>query len=165
MAAAENGNANANGGGDAGKRMQAELLGRAGGWLLDSMQEADAETEKESENDGAKLASGQLPSPPSPPPLLPMPIAAPMPTASFSQNIFYQAVGFLIGLFMAMATMYPMSRLTKAIVEEKETRMQETLLMMGLAPEVLVASWFVSALDTFTLTVGGICHVLTHSFL
>jgi hypothetical protein len=49
---------------------------------------------------------------------MPMPIAAPMPTAAFSQNIFYQAVGFLIGLFMAMATMYPMSRLVKSIVGE-----------------------------------------------
>jgi hypothetical protein len=35
---------------------------------------------------------------------------------------FVVPVGFLVGLFMAMATMYPMSRLVKAIVEEKETR-------------------------------------------
>ena len=48
----------------------------------------------------------------------------PMPTPSFEQNIFYTAVGYLLGLAISMGFLYPMSRLVKAVVEEKETRMK-----------------------------------------
>ena len=41
-------------------------------------------------------------------------------------------MGFLLGLAMVMATMYPMARLTKGVVEEKESRMREVMRIMGL---------------------------------
>jgi len=49
----------------------------------------------------------------------------PMPTAEYDQNIFYTAVGYLLGLAISMGFLYPMSRLVKGVVEEKETRMKE----------------------------------------
>ena len=96
---------------------------------------------------------------------LPPVYAAPMPTAAFSQNIFFSAVGFLIGLFMAMATLYPLSRLVKAMVEEKEARVKELQLMMGLRGLVFTLSWALTALITFTLTAVLITRVLTSSFI
>jgi uncharacterized membrane protein len=39
-----------------------------------------------------------------------------MPTAAFSQNVFFLAVGYLLGLAIAMAFLYPTSRLIKSIV-------------------------------------------------
>jgi hypothetical protein len=46
---------------------------------------------------------------------------APMPTYKYESNPFYPNVGFLIGFALAMSTLYPMSRLVKTVVEEKET--------------------------------------------
>ena len=37
----------------------------------------------------------------------------PMPTAAYSQNPFFTAVGFLLGLVIAMSFLYPVSRLVK----------------------------------------------------
>ena len=48
----------------------------------------------------------------------------PMPTPSYSQNPFFTSIGYLLGLVIAMSFLYPVSRLIKAIVEEKETRMK-----------------------------------------
>ena len=74
----------------------------------------------------------------------------PMPTPAYTQNPFFTAVGFLLGLVMAMSFLYPVSRsvtnkdswkqfikidtshkidlfifrLIKAMVEEKESRMK-----------------------------------------
>ena len=73
----------------------------------------------------------------------------PMPTAAYSQNSFFLAVGYLLGLTIAMAFLYPVSRLIKSIVEEKETRMRETLYILGVKPWALWWSWFISAVIVF----------------
>ena len=39
----------------------------------------------------------------------------PMPTPAYSQNPFFTAVGFLLGLTIAMAFLFPVSRLIKSI--------------------------------------------------
>ena len=49
----------------------------------------------------------------------------PMPTAEYDQNLFYTAVGYLLGLAISMGFLYPMSRLVKGVVEEKELRIKE----------------------------------------
>ena len=51
--------------------------------------------------------------------------AMPMPTAEYDQNLFYTAVGYLLGLAISMGFLYPMSRLVKGVVEEKELRIKE----------------------------------------
>jgi hypothetical protein len=40
-----------------------------------------------------------------------------------------------------VATLYPVSRLVKSVVEEKEGRMAELMAMMGLAPWVHSLAW------------------------
>eukprot|EP01039_Chlorochromonas_danica_P006887 gene6887-7611_t len=59
-------------------------------------------------------------------------IFTPYPTFAYDQNPFYSSVGFLLGLAMIMSTMYPMSKLAKSVVEEKELRMRELMKIMGL---------------------------------
>mmetsp|Transcript_200 Transcript_200/g.364 ORF Transcript_200/g.364 Transcript_200/m.364 type:complete len:2007 (-) Transcript_200:174-6194(-) len=89
-------------------------------------------------------------------------VSMPFPTAAFDQNIFYKAVGFLLGLAMTMATMYPMSRLVKSVVEEKESRMREVMKIMGLRDSSHQVSWFLTALVLFlwiSVTTTLICHV------
>jgi ABC-type multidrug transport system fused ATPase/permease subunit len=73
----------------------------------------------------------------------------PYPTAAYNQNPFYQQVGFLLGLAIVMSTMYPMSRLTKAVVEEKELRMREVMKIMGLRDWVHQIGWFLPAFVLF----------------
>jgi hypothetical protein len=73
----------------------------------------------------------------------------PMPTAAYSQNTFYLAVGYLLGLTIAMAFLYPTSRLIACIVEEKETRMREILFIAGVKPAAHWWSWLLTALGVF----------------
>ena len=58
-------------------------------------------------------------------------VGVPMPTPPYSQNIFYQAVGFLLGLVMTMCQLYPVAQLGKVVVEEKERRLRQTMRIMG----------------------------------
>lgn len=92
----------------------------------------------------------------------------PMPTAAYNQNAFFQAVGFLLGLTIAMAFMYPMSRSIKMMVEEKELRLTETLFILGVRPWAHFWSWLFTNLIVFfiitilvTLTLSS--QILTHS--
>ena len=46
-------------------------------------------------------------------------VAVPFPAIAFSVNPFYGRVGPMLGLLMSMSTLYPLSRLVKAVVAEK----------------------------------------------
>jgi hypothetical protein len=91
-----------------------------------------------------------------------------MPTAAYSQNPFFLQVGFLLGLTMVMAFLYPTSRLVKTIVEEKETRMRETLFILGLRGWAHWCSWLITSLLVFlfittTITASLVKTVLQYS--
>jgi ATP-binding cassette subfamily A (ABC1) protein 3 len=103
---------------------------------------------------------------------VPTPFFVPYPTFSYNQNLFYSAVGFLLGLAMVMSTMYPMSKLTKSIVEEKETKIREVMKIMGLSDTIYSLSWFFSAFVLFfwiaittTLLTTGSFLISSNSFL
>lgn len=68
----------------------------------------------------------------------------PYPTAGYTSNQFYDFAGPLMGMIICMSALYPVSQLTKAIVEEKETRMRELLKMMGLTDGALNAAWTIT---------------------
>ncbi|GMI58829.1 hypothetical protein TeGR_g2438, partial [Tetraparma gracilis] len=91
--------------------------------------------------------------------------AMPMPTPDYEQNVFYTAVGYLLGLAISMGFLYPMSRLVKSVVEEKETRMKETMLILGVDPTVLWFSWVLTAYITFTIIAVMVTYVMSTSFL
>eukprot|EP00736_Rhodelphis_marinus_P014162 Rmarinus@m.10137 len=89
----------------------------------------------------------------------------PFPTPAYDENIFYAAVGFLLGLIFCMGYLYPTSRLIREVVEEKEIRMREVMKIMGLLPTVHVLSWVISAVLMFFVIAVGATLLLSASFL
>ena len=89
----------------------------------------------------------------------------PMPTAAYSQNSFYSAVGYLLGLTIALAFLYPTSRLIKQMVEEKETRMKETLLILGVRQWAHWLSWVLISLLTYFIIAVLVTWVLSSQVL
>jgi len=89
----------------------------------------------------------------------------PMPTAAYSQNPFFLQVGFLLGLTMVMAFLYPTSRLVKTLVEEKETRMRETLFILGVRGWAHWISWLVTSLLVFLVASGTVTVSLVNTVL
>ena len=49
-----------------------------------------------------------------------------------------------MGMIICMSALYPVSQLTKGIVEEKETRMREVLKMMALTDGALNSAWTIT---------------------
>jgi len=95
----------------------------------------------------------------------PQVVLIPYPTSSYEANPFFLNVGFLLGLAMVMATLYPVSRLMKSIVEEKELKLREIMKIMGLLDWAHQISWFISAFILF-LWIAISCTFLTKvSFL
>lgn len=88
----------------------------------------------------------------------------PMPTAAYTQNVFFLHVGYLLGLTLAMAFLYPSSRLIQSLVEERETRMKETLLILGVRPWAHAASWLFTSVLTFGFITFFMTMVLRYIF-
>jgi len=91
-------------------------------------------------------------------------VACPMPIPAYITNLFYRAAGPVLGLFICMSTLYPVSRLVKSIVEEKETRMKEIMLIMGLKPIALTAAWLCCYLVIFLIIATSVTIVLSNVF-
>ena len=73
-------------------------------------------------------------------PAPPVPWGVPFPQSALSRNTFYDALGPLLGLLMCMSLMYPLGLLIKGLVEEKETRSQELMSIMGLQQWTITAA-------------------------
>mmetsp|Transcript_38950 Transcript_38950/g.120373 ORF Transcript_38950/g.120373 Transcript_38950/m.120373 type:complete len:955 (-) Transcript_38950:399-3263(-) len=71
---------------------------------------------------------------------------APTPFISYVNNQFYIAVGDSISLIVTLAFLFPVSQLTKRIVVEKELRLREAMMIMGLSNISFYASWFLTYL-------------------
>lgn len=74
-------------------------------------------------------------------------------------------MGFLLGLGLTMATLYPVSRTVSKIVEEKETRMREIMKIMGLRGWVHQLSWLITASILFFWIALSTTYICTTSFL
>ncbi|CAM9223755.1 unnamed protein product [Phaeothamnion confervicola] len=91
-------------------------------------------------------------------------LGIPFPTPLYDQNLFYLAVGFLLGLALTMSTLFPVSRLVKSVVEEKETRMTETMIVMGLQPWVHALSWWLTGCAVFAWIAVSTAAVVSATF-
>lgn len=89
----------------------------------------------------------------------------PMPTAAYSQNSFYLAVGYLLGLTIVMAYLYPTSRLIKSLVEEKETKVKETMFIMGLKPWAHWVAWLTCSMAIFGLIATLVTGILSGNIM
>lgn len=82
------------------------------------------------------------------------PTLAPMPYPSYTEWIFLQ-VGASQGyfsLFMVLSFLYPVSQLVKSIVKEKEARIREAMMIMGLGTGSFYVSWFITYAIQFGFT-------------
>lgn len=95
-------------------------------------------------------------------------MSMPFPTPEYSQNQFFITAGFLMGLVASMGFLYPMSRLVKSLVEEKELRLKETLFILGVKSWAYWLSWVVISYVIFlaaSLFISLVLHssVISHS--
>lgn len=67
--------------------------------------------------------------------------AVPMPYASYKNNVFLTIAGRLSPLVLVLSYLYTVSQLTKRLVEEKELRLREAMLIMGLGKPAFFLSW------------------------
>lgn len=88
-----------------------------------------------------------------------------MPTPAYSQNPFFLQVGYLLGLTIVMAYLYPTSRLIKSMVEEKETKMKETLMILGLRDWANWLSWMITSTIVFFIITVSVTFILTRTVL
>ena len=76
----------------------------------------------------------------------------PFPTAGFANNDFYSKAAGLMGFIICLAVTLPVIRMIKGMVEEKEeTKMKETLKIMGLQSFPYLASWVSLYLIIYTI--------------
>lgn len=71
----------------------------------------------------------------------------PFPTPPYIDDPFANTIANVLGLFFTIIYMWPVTRLIKGIVEEKQLRIKEGMRMMGLPDSALYCSWF----GTYTL--------------
>ncbi len=97
------------------------------------------------------------------------PVASvPMGFPPYRFSVFLQIAGnILCQLFMVLAYLYPVSQLAKRIVEEKELRLREATMVMGLGKFALFSSWlvtyFIQGLITSALITLILAQVLAQS--
>jgi len=65
----------------------------------------------------------------------------PFPTPEYEDDIFVQIVAAVLGLFLTLAFIWPLQRITKSLVEEKENRIKELMFQMSLYPTAWFAAW------------------------
>ncbi|KAK9829531.1 hypothetical protein WJX72_006343 [[Myrmecia] bisecta] len=87
------------------------------------------------------------------------------PTAAYHHNRFYDAVGPMLGLLMCLCMVFPLSMLVRGVVEEKETRARETMMIMGLRPWVLSTAWALTYGVIFCFVAASVTLTCCLSFL
>ncbi|CAD2222743.1 ABC-2 family transporter protein/ABC transporter, putative [Angomonas deanei] len=79
------------------------------------------------------------------------PAMTPMPTIKYNEQKFLATVSQLAPLILVLGFLYPVSQMTKRIVVEKELRLREAMLIMGLTETVMYLSWFIIYVVQFAL--------------
>jgi ATP-binding cassette subfamily A (ABC1) protein 3 len=74
-----------------------------------------------------------------------------MPTKSFKSDDFQYVIGSTLGIFYIMSFLYPVSRIIRSLVLEKEYRIKEGMKMMGLTDTVYNSSWFITTFIQMTI--------------
>ncbi len=86
------------------------------------------------------------------------------PTGEYTDRPFYLKIKDIFGLDLILTFLWPISRLIRGIVVEKETKLREGMRMMGLQYVSLYLSWFFTYGIMFTIT--SVCITLmTHGAL
>lgn len=87
-----------------------------------------------------------------------------MPTAAYKYSNFQALVSSTLAIFYMLSYLFPVSRLVRALVAEKETRTKEGMKMMGLTNIAYNCSWLVLAFVQITSVASGITLVTLNVF-
>mmetsp|Transcript_62430 Transcript_62430/g.122842 ORF Transcript_62430/g.122842 Transcript_62430/m.122842 type:complete len:2323 (-) Transcript_62430:80-7048(-) len=74
-----------------------------------------------------------------------------MPTSAYKTDDFQYIISSTLGIFYMLSFLYPVSRIIRALVLEKETRIKEGMKMMGLPDSVYNLSWLITTVLQMTL--------------
>jgi len=76
----------------------------------------------------------------------------PFPVLAHKKDDFADFVGGFLGLFFTLVFIWPVTRIVSSIIEEKELKIKQGMLMMGLKETALIASWATTYLIMFIIT-------------
>ena len=76
----------------------------------------------------------------------------PFPTPPYVDDPFADVISSVLGLFFTIIWMWPVTRLVKGIVEEKQLRIREGMKMMGLPDSAIFCSWIGTYTIIFIIT-------------
>ena len=80
-----------------------------------------------------------------------------MPTTHYKTDNFQYVISSTLPLFYMLSFLYPVSRMIKSVVADKEDRIKEGMKMMGLTDLAYNASWFI----TLTVQLAITCLLIT----
>ncbi|KAM9095061.1 phospholipid-transporting ATPase ABCA7 isoform 2-T2 [Sarcophilus harrisii] len=75
-----------------------------------------------------------------------------MPYPCYVDDVFLRVLNRSLPLFLTLAWIYSVALTVKGVVQEKEARLRDTMLAMGLSRGVLWTSWFISSLLPFLVS-------------
>ncbi|XP_074060603.1 phospholipid-transporting ATPase ABCA7 isoform X2 [Macrotis lagotis] len=75
-----------------------------------------------------------------------------MPYPCYVDDVFLRVLNRSLPLFLTLAWIYSVALTVKGVVQEKEARLRDTMLAMGLGRSVLWGSWFISSLLPFLVS-------------
>lgn len=87
---------------------------------------------------------------------------APFPITAYSDNAFYTTVTQVFSFFFTIVFLFPVSRLIRGLVAEKETRIREGMRMMGLSDAALNGSWFATYAILYVV-IGAAIAIVSHN--
>jgi len=88
---------------------------------------------------------------------------APFPTPAHRDDTFASLLGSQLTFLWILAFVWPVTKLSKLLVEEKEKRMKEGMKMMGLSESALWLSWIATYTCSYVLTSTLACFILSFS--
>ncbi|XP_062905004.1 phospholipid-transporting ATPase ABCA1-like [Mobula hypostoma] len=83
-----------------------------------------------------------------------------MPYPCYVDDLFLRVLSQSLPLFTTLAWIYSVAVIIKGIVYEKETRLKETMRIMGLSSGTLWVSWFISSLIPLLISAGLLVVIL-----
>ncbi|XP_044541272.1 phospholipid-transporting ATPase ABCA7 [Gracilinanus agilis] len=83
-----------------------------------------------------------------------------MPYPCFVDDVFLRMLNRSMPLFLTLAWIYSVALIVKGVVQEKEDRLRDTMLAMGLNRGVLWSSWFISSLFPFLVSISFLVLIL-----
>jgi ATP-binding cassette subfamily A (ABC1) protein 3 len=84
----------------------------------------------------------------------------PMPTHAHIDDLFATVLSSLIGFLYALAFIWPVTKIVKQLVEEKENRIKEGMKMMGLSETALFLSHLTTYIFVFAV-IAILCMLVT----